>query len=108
HGREVGLHGGVAVGLRDLRIAAGEEFRLRRDALGGGLLCDGCRLLGGLVCHCVDSAMNLDGWPRRKAPTQIDGINQSFSSSTAPPRTSPCQDHFGMHKPSGTSPAEWW
>src|SRR5712691_4213758 len=26
HGRDVGLHGGVAVGLRDLRIAACKEF----------------------------------------------------------------------------------
>jgi len=29
HGRDVGLHGGVAVGLRDLRIPAGEKGRLR-------------------------------------------------------------------------------
>src|SRR5438105_14962293 len=29
HGRDAGLHGGVAVGLRDLRVAAREEFRLR-------------------------------------------------------------------------------
>src|SRR5947208_1538321 len=29
HGRDVGLHGGVAVGLRDLRVAACEEGRLR-------------------------------------------------------------------------------
>src|SRR6202023_3661121 len=28
HGRDVGLHGGVAVGLRDLRISACEEGRL--------------------------------------------------------------------------------
>ena len=28
HGRDVGLHGGVAVGLRDLRVAACEEGRL--------------------------------------------------------------------------------
>jgi hypothetical protein len=58
HGRDVGLHGGVAVGLRDLRVAACEEgrlcdvagLRLRRrlarfgrlriDPLSGGLLCD--------------------------------------------------------------------
>src|SRR6266852_9061680 len=29
HGRDVGLHGAVAVGLRDLRVAACEEGRLR-------------------------------------------------------------------------------
>src|SRR5262249_53890009 len=26
HGRDVGLYGGVAISLRDLRVAAGEEF----------------------------------------------------------------------------------
>ena len=29
HGGDVGLHGGVAIGLRDLRVAACEEGRLR-------------------------------------------------------------------------------
>jgi hypothetical protein len=29
-------------------------------------------------------------------------------SSVSPPVTSPCQDHFGICKPSGTSSAEWW
>ena len=37
HGSDVGLHGGVAVGLRDLRVTAGEESRLREGPLGGGL-----------------------------------------------------------------------
>src|SRR3546814_7458071 len=46
HGRDIGLHGGVAVGLRDLRVAACEEGRRRSDPLGGGLLCDLRRLLG--------------------------------------------------------------
>src|SRR5437867_6511920 len=32
HGRDVGLHGGVAVGLRDLRVAACEDGRLRYRA----------------------------------------------------------------------------
>jgi hypothetical protein len=32
HGRDVGLHGAVAVGLRDLRVAACEEGRLRGPA----------------------------------------------------------------------------
>src|SRR6202171_5965655 len=36
HGRDVGLHGGVALGLRDLRVAACEERRLRSDPLGRG------------------------------------------------------------------------
>src|SRR6266508_6586581 len=63
HGRNVGLHGGVTVGLRDLRVAACEEcrlcefagprlrcslarhVRLGSDPLGGGLLCDLRRLL---------------------------------------------------------------
>jgi hypothetical protein len=36
HGREVGLHEGVAVGLRDLGIAACEERRLRARAFGFG------------------------------------------------------------------------
>src|SRR5436190_15704446 len=40
HGRDVGLHGGVAVGLRDLRVAACEEGRLRSDPLNGRLLCN--------------------------------------------------------------------
>src|SRR5216684_9404381 len=64
HGRDVGLHGGGAVGLRDLRVAACEEGRLcdfaglrlrrrlarlgrlRSEPLCGGLLCDLRRLLG--------------------------------------------------------------
>src|SRR5687768_18575477 len=33
HRRDVGLDGGVAVGLRDLRIAPGEKGRLPRDIL---------------------------------------------------------------------------
>src|SRR5438105_3667853 len=39
HGRDIGLHGGVAVGLRDLRVAACEEFHrlgLTRTGLGLG------------------------------------------------------------------------
>src|SRR5215218_1289857 len=58
HGRDVGLHGGIAVALRDLRVAACEEGRLcglaglrlrcrlalfgrlRSGPLDGGLLCD--------------------------------------------------------------------
>ena len=48
HGRDVGLHRGVAVGLRDLGIAARKENRL-----GAGL----CWLTGSLVCHCVQSNM---------------------------------------------------
>src|SRR5262245_8745730 len=57
HDHDVGLHGGIAVGLRDLRVAACEEGRfcdlgglrfgsrlarfgsLRGGPLGGGLLC---------------------------------------------------------------------
>jgi integrase len=31
HARDVRLHGGVAVGLRDLRVAARDEGRLRSD-----------------------------------------------------------------------------
>jgi hypothetical protein len=40
HGRDVGLHGGVAVGLRDLRVAACEEGRLcdLRDCAFGAVL----------------------------------------------------------------------
>src|SRR5262249_41022098 len=53
HGRDVGLHRGVAVGLRDLRVAAGEEDRLRSDPLGGGLPCDLRRRLRRLAGHCV-------------------------------------------------------
>ena len=33
HGRDVGLHGGVAVALRDLRVAARKQDRLRRRAV---------------------------------------------------------------------------
>ena len=40
HGGDVGLHGGVAVRLRDLRVAACEQGRLRSEPLGGGLLCN--------------------------------------------------------------------
>ena len=42
HGRDVGLHGGVAVGLRDLRVAACEEGRLRGRLLGFGRDFSGC------------------------------------------------------------------
>src|SRR5229473_2254847 len=64
HGCDVGLHGGVAVGLRDLRVAAREEGRLRSDPLGRALLCDLRRLLGRLTGHCVHSrtAVTWDGW----------------------------------------------
>src|SRR5262245_38442137 len=48
HGRDVGLHGRVAVGLRDLRIAACKESRLR-----GGPPCDLRRLPGRLAGHSV-------------------------------------------------------
>jgi hypothetical protein len=55
HGGDVGLYGGVATGLRDLRVAACEQgrlrglagfrlwrrlARLRREPPGGGFLCD--------------------------------------------------------------------
>src|SRR5262245_61434791 len=64
HGRDVGLHGGVAVGLCDLRVAACEEGRLRgltelrlrrrlarfgrlrSEPIGGDLLCDFRRPIG--------------------------------------------------------------
>lgn len=36
-GLDVGLHGGVAVGLSDPRVAARQQGRLRRDPLGGDL-----------------------------------------------------------------------
>src|SRR5262249_13469006 len=91
HGRDVGLHGGVAVALCDLRVAACEEFHRP----GGGLLCDLCRLLGRLAGHCLHSSACYDC-----ASFQLS----SFSAAL----TSPCQDHFGMCKPSGTSSAEWW
>src|SRR5262245_18946386 len=73
HGRDVGLHGGVAGGLRDLGIAACEEGRLRglagprlrcclarfgrlcSDPLGGGRLCDLRRRHGRPFGHCVHS-----------------------------------------------------
>ena len=46
HGRDVGLYGGVAVGLRDLRVAACEEGRLRGHR---GALALGCGGFG----HCI-------------------------------------------------------
>src|SRR5262245_21835803 len=64
HGRDIGLHGGIAIGLRDLRIAAGEEYGLRsnlaRDRprsgpLRGGLPCGLRRFLGRLAGHRVHS-----------------------------------------------------
>src|SRR5882757_482462 len=67
HGRDVSLHGGVAVALRDLRIAAREEHRFRgfarlrlrrrlhRHPPGGGLHRDLRRLPGRLARHCVHS-----------------------------------------------------
>ena len=45
HGRDVGLHGGVAVALRDLRVAAREEDRRR----GRRARAPGCVARGGLV-----------------------------------------------------------
>src|SRR5262245_34438389 len=55
HGRDVGLHGGVAIGLRDLRVAACEESWLRRDPLGDGPLWKPGRLLELPAGHCVQS-----------------------------------------------------
>jgi len=43
HRRDVGLHGGVAISLRDLRVAACEEGRLRAHQ--GSLALDGGRSL---------------------------------------------------------------
>ena len=51
HGGDVGLHRGVAVALRDLRVAAREKGRLRGHPLGGRLPRDLRRLLGRLVDH---------------------------------------------------------
>src|SRR3979409_155614 len=53
HGRDVGLHGGVAIALRDLRVAACKESRLRGGPLCGGLPCDLRRLHRRLAGHCV-------------------------------------------------------
>src|SRR5262245_46199678 len=47
HGRDVGLHGCVTVGLRDLRVAACEESRLPGGQLLGGRFLRG--RLGGLA-----------------------------------------------------------
>src|SRR4029079_1031902 len=55
HGRDVGLHGGVAVTLRDLRVAAREKGRLRRHPLGGGFLRDLGRLRRRRFNHYVHS-----------------------------------------------------
>src|SRR6185503_9729544 len=73
HARDVGLDGRVAVGLRDLRVAACEESRLcalakrrlrrqrallghlRNDSPGAGLLCDLHRRLERFAGHCVYS-----------------------------------------------------
>ena len=49
HGRDVGLHGGVAVALRDLRVAAREEDRLR----GLRRLCDFGAVLRGLAAFAA-------------------------------------------------------
>ena len=51
HGRDVGLHRGVAIGLRDLGIASRKKNRVRAGPLGAGLRW----LTGCLVCHCVQS-----------------------------------------------------
>src|SRR5258708_3590241 len=67
HGRDVGPHGCVAVRLRDLRVAAGEESRLRSDPLGGGLLCDFRRLLRRLASHCVHSRTAVMASTRRSS-----------------------------------------
>src|SRR4051812_7105521 len=55
HGRDVGLHGYVAVALRGLRVAACEEGRFRGGPFGGSLRCDLSRILGRLAGHCVHS-----------------------------------------------------
>src|SRR5205085_8619456 len=60
HGRDIGLHGGIAVALGDLTVAAGDEDwltrlgPLRSDPI-GGLLCDVRRLSRRLVSHRVYS-----------------------------------------------------
>src|SRR5215470_9600705 len=65
HGRDVGLHGGVAVALGNLRVAAREKDRLYTDPL-GGLLCD-LRRLGRLAGHCFHSYPSA-----RRAMRQLD------------------------------------
>src|SRR5262249_53545659 len=39
---------------------------------------------------------------------RVARVDHRHHSSVSAPLTSPCQDHFGMCKPSGTSSAEWW
>src|SRR3984893_16114247 len=73
HGRDVGLHGVVAVALRDLRVAAWEEGRVRNDPLGAGLLCDLRRLFGRLVGHCVHPQM----------PTLCNPVNRTLALNCA-------------------------
>ena len=46
-----------------------------------------------------------------KSPKTIDVTTNEHTfqvSSVSAPLMSPCQDHFGICKPSGTSSAEWW
>src|SRR4030095_15517115 len=45
---------------------------------------------------------------RRTRPFAAHQGTHFQMSSVSPPLTSPCQDHFGMCNPSGTSSAEWW
>src|SRR5262245_35983976 len=62
----------------------------------------GRRLLGGLGSLFAHTLLL---WAGRSACCDCASFQVSSFSAAL---TSPCQDHFGMCKPSGTSSAEWW
>src|SRR5690606_26072735 len=85
HGRDVGLHGGVALRFGDLRVAAREEGRLRRR---GGTLALPVQRNGGRIrsssaasSTCSPSRMSM---ARRTFPSRLALNRPDGSSSDAP------------------------
>ena len=77
HGRDVGLHGGIAVGLRDLRVAAREEHRVRIPqgllALGwGGAPTSSRRGLARF--HFANGLMNTRSGPKSSSDEVVQAI----------------------------------
>src|SRR5262249_25738473 len=64
-----------------------------------------------LLCHTLQEIEFFNSQNFIKSVEVVCGVarvDHHRPSSVAAPLTSPCQDHFGMCKPSGTSSAEWW
>ena len=91
HRRDVGLDGGGAVGLRDLRVAACEQGWLCNDPLRDGLLCNLRRPFRASIGHCPVDARRY-GFLRaasKSTPARLHGTHTQISSdkSTRAPRS---------------------